>query len=68
MNFAFKDKYKDFFGKLFVGNAKADSGAGNLIGVSTLVIFFAVNDVIFRLCNKVNSDCANYLLQFDTHS
>ena len=35
MNFAFKDKYKDFFGKLFVGNPKAGtSGAGSLIGVS----------------------------------
>eukprot|EP01032_Pedospumella_encystans_P025201 gene25201-28490_t len=33
MNFAFKDKYKDFFGKLFVGNPKAGtSGAGSLIG------------------------------------
>ena len=69
MNFAFKDKYKDFFGKLFVGNAKAGtSGAGNLIGVSTLVIFFAVNYVIFCLCNKVNSDCAYRYLLFDTHS
>jgi len=48
MNFAFKDKYKDFFGKLFVGNAKAGtSGAGNLIGVSTLVNFVAVYDTIF---------------------
>eukprot|EP01032_Pedospumella_encystans_P025186 gene25186-28471_t len=33
MNFAFKDKYKDVFGKLFVGNPKAGtSGAGSLIG------------------------------------
>ncbi len=48
MNFAFKDKYKDFFGKLFVGYAKAGtSGAGNLIGVSTLVNFVAMYDVAF---------------------
>lgn len=34
MNFAFKDKYKDFFGKLFVGNLNdGRSGAGSLIGV-----------------------------------
>jgi len=48
MNFAFKDKYKDFFGKLFVGNARAGtSGAGNLIGVRTMVNFVTVYGTTF---------------------